>query len=179
MPSYRNEHDFLGKLETTAYVHLGIYTQRAISNFLISGFHLNSVLIKSIALVKKSCCQANLATGHLNPKKSQAIITACNEITDRCFTEQFQVDALQGCAGISANMNLTEVITNRDIKILSGTKVDYSLVHPFKDVNLHQSTNEVFHSAIKIAGIYGLRALAKSMPIYRELSRKRKNNSLK
>ena len=77
--------------------------------------------------------------------------------------DQFPVDALQGGAGTSTNMNLNEVIANRAIEILGGNKGDYSLIHPLEDVNLHQSTNDVYPTAIKVAGIYRLRDLAKAI----------------
>lgn len=163
MSTLRTEHDFLGNLDITADVYWGIHTQRAIYNFSLSGLHVNPGLIKSLALIKKACCQANLDTGHLNADKAWAITKACDEIAQGQFADQFPVDALQGGAGTSTNMNLNEVITNRAIEILGGIKGDYSIIHPLEDVNLHQSTNDVFPTAIKVAGIYGLRNLAKSI----------------
>lgn len=163
MQTMRTEHDFLGKLDVPASAYWGIHTQRAISNFPISGLKVNAGLIKSLALVKKACCQANLDTGHLNDKKAGAIINACNEIAKGKLSDQFPIDALQGGAGTSTNMNLNEVIANRAIEILGGMKGDYSLIHPLEDVNMHQSTNDVFPTAIKVACIYRLRDLAKAI----------------
>ncbi len=97
------------------------------------------------------------------PEKAEAIINACDEIAKGRFSDQFPVDALQGGAGTSTNMNLNEVIANRAIEILGGNKGDYSLIHPLEDVNLHQSTNDVYPTAIKVAGIYRLRDLAKAI----------------
>lgn len=163
MSDTRIEHDFLGELPVPAEAYWGIHTQRAISNFSISGIKVNPCLIASLALVKKSCCLANCETGHLNSGKAAAIITACDEIAEGGLSDQFPVDALQGGAGTSTNMNINEVIANRAIEIQGGNKGDYSLIHPLEDVNLHQSTNDVYPSAIKVAGIYRLRNLAKAI----------------
>ncbi|MEN6621090.1 MAG: aspartate ammonia-lyase [Smithella sp.] len=163
MATMRTEHDFLGELKVPAAAYWGIHTQRAIFNFSICGLPVNPGLIKSLALVKKACCQANLETGYLNAQKAEAIIKASDEIANGCLSDQFPVDALQGGAGTSTNMNLNEVIANRAIEILGGIKGDYSIVHPIEDVNMNQSTNDVYPSAIKVAGIYGFRNLAKSI----------------
>ncbi len=163
MPAMRTEHDFLGTLDVPADAYWGIHTQRAVTNFPISGLKVNPCLIKSIALVKKACCLANFETGYLNVEKSEAIISACDEIAEGRLADQFPVDALQGGAGTSTNMNLNEVIANRAIEILNGKKGDYSLIHPLDDVNLHQSTNDVYPTAVKVAGIYRMRDLAKSI----------------
>ncbi|NTW06833.1 MAG: aspartate ammonia-lyase [Syntrophaceae bacterium] len=163
MPTMRTEDDFLGKMDVPADSYWGIHTQRAVANFPISGFKVNPCLIESIALVKKACCLANYETGYLNAEKVHAIIMACDEIAEGRFADQFPVDALQGGSGTSTNMNLNEVIANRAIEILNGNKGDYSLINPLDDVNLHQSTNDVYPSALKVAGIYRLRDLAKSI----------------
>jgi len=84
---------------------------------------------------------------------SNAIISACDEILSGGLREQFIVDCLQGGAGTSANMNANEVIANRAIELLGGHKGDYHLVHPLDHVNLHQSTNDVFPTAVRIAAI--------------------------
>ena len=159
----RTEHDFLGKMNVPADAYWGIHTLRAVANFPISGFKVNPCLIKSIALIKKACCLANFETGYLDDEKSEAIIKACDEIANGRLADQFPVDALQGGAGTSTNMNVNEVIANRAIEILAGKKGDYSLIHPLDDVNLHQSTNDVYPTAVKVAGIYRMRDLAKSI----------------
>jgi aspartate ammonia-lyase len=157
------EHDFLGSMNIPDDVYWGIHTQRAIHNFPISGARINPSLIKSMALVKKSCCLTNHETGYLNAEKTAAIIQACDEIAGGGLASQFPVDALQGGAGTSTNMNINEVIANRAIEILGGKKGDYSLIHPLEDVNLHQSTNDIYPTAIKVAGIYRLRDLSKAI----------------
>ncbi|MEQ8151634.1 MAG: aspartate ammonia-lyase [Smithellaceae bacterium] len=163
MPDMRNERDFLGTLDVPSDAYWGIHTQRAVANFPISGLKVNPCLIKSIALIKKACCLANYETGYLDAEKAHAIISACDEIARGRHALQFPVDALQGGAGTSTNMNLNEVIANRAIELRGGNKGDYSLIHPLDDVNLHQSTNDVYPSALKVAGIYLLRELAQSI----------------
>jgi len=163
MPNIRTEHDFLGQLDVPADAYWGIHTQRAVNNFPVSGLKVNPRLIESIALIKKACCLANYETGYLDAEKAHAIMSACDEIAQGRHALQFPVDALQGGAGTSTNMNLNEVIANRAIELRGGNKGDYSLIHPLDDVNLHQSTNDVYPSALKVAGIYRLRELAQSI----------------
>jgi len=158
--SYRIEKDFLGEKKIPQEVYWGIHTQRARENFPISGYEVNPSLIKALAVVKRACAQANLELGYLNERKTKAILQACEEIMEGKFSDQFPVDALQGGAGTSSNMNVNEVIANRAVELLGGKKGDASLVHPVEDVNLHQSTNDVYPTAVKIASILLLRDLS-------------------
>ena len=95
-------------------------------------------------------------------EKAEAIGNACDEIAAEKLYDQFPIDALQGGAGTSTNMNINEVIANRAIELLGGQKGNYDLVHPLEDVNLHQSTNDVYPTAIKIAAIFRFRDLSKA-----------------
>ncbi|MCX5854459.1 MAG: lyase family protein, partial [Deltaproteobacteria bacterium] len=106
MKKHRIEKDLLGSLELPEDVYWGIHTERAIRNFPISGYRVNPSLIKAMAMVKKACVMANLETGYLEEKKAQAIMTACAEIAAGTLSEHFPVDALQGGAGTSTNMNV-------------------------------------------------------------------------
>lgn len=160
MTQTRTEHDFLGSLEIPTDVYWGIHTQRALNNFPISGQKVNQRLIRALAMVKKSSCLANAENGCLSPDKAAAIAAACEEIIAGKLAGQFPVDALQGGAGTSTNMNLNEVLANRAIELLGGNIGDYTMVHPLNDVNLHQSTNDVYPTAIKVAGTMALRELA-------------------
>jgi aspartate ammonia-lyase len=163
MHKTRIERDFLGTLNVPEDAYWGIHTERAIRNFPISGCRVHASLIRALALVKKACCQANLETGHLGREKAEAILAACDEIAAGRLAEQFPVDALQGGAGTSSNMNINEVIANRAIEIRKARKGDYSIIHPLEDVNLHQSTNDVYPTAIRIAAIYDLRLLSDAL----------------
>jgi aspartate ammonia-lyase len=160
---YRTEKDMLGSLEIPEDVYWGIHTERAIRNFPISGYRVNPSLIKAMAWVKKACASANMETGYLDEEKAMAIMNACDEIHNGKLLEHFPIDALQGGAGTSTNMNVNEVIANRAIEILGGKKGHYERVHPLNDVNLHQSTNDTFPTAIKISGINGLRLLSQAI----------------
>jgi aspartate ammonia-lyase len=163
MTDQRIEKDLLGELNVPREAYWGIHSQRAINNFRISGREVNPSLIRALAQVKMACCLANAETGHLPQKKSQVIQQACLEISKGLLADQFPVDAMQGGAGTSTNMNLNEVIANRAIELLDGQKGDYGVIHPLEDVNLHQSTNDVYPTALKVAAIFLLRDLSKAV----------------
>jgi len=160
---YRIEKDFLGEKKIPQEAYWGIHTQRALENFPISGYKVNPSLVKALAMVKKGCCQANLELGYLQEKKGEAILLACDEVIGGKFGDQFPVDALQGGAGTSSNMNINEVLANRAVELLGGNKGDDQTVHPIEDVNLHQSTNDVYPTAIKIASIFLFRDLSQTI----------------
>lgn len=159
----RTEHDLLGEMAIPADAYYGIHSLRSKQNFDLSGIGLHSELIRALANVKKACALANLRTGHLDDRTANAIVQACEEIAAGEYHNQFITDVFQGGAGTSANMNANEVIANRAIEILGGTKGDYSLVHPLDSVNLSQSTNDVFPTAVKLAAIRLLIPASKAM----------------
>ncbi len=161
--STRQEEDLLGRGDVPAAAYWGLHTQRALGNFPISGRRVHASLIRALALVKKACAAANGELGYLDPKKEAAIAAACDEIATGQLADQFPVDALQGGAGTSTHMNINEVIANRAIERLGGRRGDYALIHPLETVNLHQSTNDVFPTALKIAAIFALRKVSQSV----------------
>lgn len=144
------EHDSIGVLNVPAEAYYGVQSMRAATNFQITHRPLHPVLIDSIVMVKKAAAITNEKSGKLDQQIAQVIIQACDEILDGNLRDQFIVDAIQGGAGTSANMNANEVIANRAIEILGGTKGDYSIVHPNDHVNMSQSTNDVIPTAGKI-----------------------------
>lgn len=146
----RMEHDSIGALNVPAEAYYGVQSIHAATNFQITHRLLHPVLIDSIVMVKKAAAITNEKSGKLDQQIAQAIIQACDEILDGNLRDQFIVDAIQGGAGTSANMNANEVIANRAIEILGGTKGDYSIVHPNDHVNMSQSTNDVIQTAGKI-----------------------------
>lgn len=146
----RMEHDSIGALNVPAEAYYGVQSMRAATNFQITHRLLHPVLIDSIVMVKKAAAITNEKSGKLDQQIAQTIIQACDEILDGNLRDQFIVDAIQGGAGTSANMNANEVIANRAIEILGGTKGDYSIVHPNDHVNMSQSTNDVIQTAGKI-----------------------------
>ncbi|MFP4529134.1 MAG: lyase family protein [Candidatus Kapaibacterium sp.] len=156
----RVEKDLLGKMEIPADSYTGIHTARARANFPISDKFIRPEIIRAIGTVKKAAAEANLELGYLDADKADAIILAAGEAAGGRFRELFDLDALQGGAGTSANMAVNEVIANRALELLGRRKGDYSAINPIGHVNLHQSTNDVFPTALKIAAIEGIRLLA-------------------
>ena len=159
----RTEHDLLGSLEVPAGAYYGIHAVRAGANFPLGSPRLHPLFLSSLALVKKAAALTNHRIGLLSAEKARAICQACDEVAAGQFQDQFIVDALQGGAGTSTNMNMNEVLANRAIEILGGRKGDYSLVHPNDDVNLSQSTNDVYPTAVKVAAIRLLLPLVEAM----------------
>ncbi len=150
---YRKEKDFLGEVEVPRDAYYGVHTIRAADNFRVSGIGTHSVLIRAMAQVKQAAAAANAAAGLLDPRIGEAIFRAAGEVAGGGLSDQFLVDALQGGAGTSANMNLNEVIANRAIELLGGERGDYGMVNPLSHVNLSQSTNDVYPTALRIAAI--------------------------
>ncbi len=147
-------------MNVPANVYWGIHTQRALNNFSISSYAVPPALIRSIAKVKYACCEANHELGFLEQKRASAIFAASSEIFSGGLEDQFPLDALQGGAGTSTNMNVNEVIANRALEIMGYQKGEYVFCHPIEHVNLHQSTNDVYPTALKIACIEGVRILS-------------------
>jgi aspartate ammonia-lyase len=171
--STRLEHDLLGSLEVPDSALYGIHTLRAARNFRISGLPVHPELVRSLAQVKKACALANRRIGLLEPDVADAIADACDSIAKGGHLEQFITDALQGGAGTSLNMNANEVLANLALERLGGQRGDYARVHPLDHVNLSQSTNDVFPTAVRIAAIRLLREAAQAMAaLQAELQRK-------
>lgn len=165
MSATRLEHDLLGDYQVPVNAYWGVHTARAVDNFPISGVpigHYRS-LIRALAIVKQAAAQANFELGEISAEINEAISKACQEVADGKFDSEFVVDAIQGGAGTSTNMNANEVIANRAIEILGGSKGDYDIVHPLNDVNKSQSTNDVYPTALKLALILEINELLKAM----------------
>jgi aspartate ammonia-lyase len=155
----RLEHDLLGAMEIDDGAYYGIHTARALQNFAITGVPIHGTLLDALVTVKKAAAITNRDIGALEGRIAAAVIAACDEILAGAFREQFVVDCMQGGAGTSANMNVNEVIANRAIELLGGRKGEYTMVHPLDHVNLHQSTNDVFPTAVRIAAIWLLKSV--------------------
>jgi aspartate ammonia-lyase len=151
--SIRIEKDLLGERAVPAGAYYGIHTLRAMENFRISGVAISQhgALIRAIAAVKQAAAEANAELGLLEQGKRDAIVRACEEIRAGELHDQFRVDVLQGGAGTSTNMNANEVITNRALEHLGRERGDYAGLHPLDDVNLCQSTNDVYPTAVRVA----------------------------
>lgn len=159
----RVEKDFLGSKEVPAQAYYGIQTLRAVENFPITGYKIHSELIRAMGMVKKAAASANMEIKQLNPHIGQAIVQAAREIVEGQWHDQFIVDPIQGGAGTSLNMNANEVIANRAIELLGGTKGDYFSVSPNTHVNMAQSTNDAFPTAIHIATLSSIQKLLGTM----------------
>ncbi|MGM0501471.1 MAG: aspartate ammonia-lyase [Bacillota bacterium] len=149
----REEEDLIGTKEIDDDAYYGIHTARAQENFSLTNQRVNWELIKAIVEVKKAAAVVNCEIDRLAEDKKNAIVQACEEVLAGEFKEQFNLDALQGGAGTSTNMMVNEVVANRAIEILGGTKGNYDRVHPNQDVNLGQSTNDVYPTALKLASL--------------------------
>lgn len=149
----RIEQDFLGSIEIPHDAYYGIQTQRAKENFNISGQAINAYpeLVIALAMVKKASASANCKLQILNSEAANAIEEACSEIIDGNLHDQFVVDVIQGGAGTSTNMNANEVIANRALELMGYKKGEYEHLHPNNHVNLSQSTNDVYPTAIRLA----------------------------
>ncbi len=151
MDKARVEKDFLGEKEVPVDAYYGVQTMRAVENFPITGYRIHEDLIMAMAMVKKAAAEANIEVSRLNPQLGQVILQASQEIIDGKWHDQFIVDPIQGGAGTSINMNANEVIANRAIEILGGIKGDYFTLSPNTHVNMSQSTNDAFPTAVRIA----------------------------
>lgn len=164
MQKYRTETDLLGTREIPADSMWGIHTARALENFQLSGKAVHPELVKAFGAVKLACFRTNRQLGYFpETPKADAIEQACSEMAEGLLTKYIVVDSLQGGAGTSTNMNVNEVIANRALEIAGKEKGDYSFVSPLDDVNLHQSTNDTYPTALKVAAIRTIRQLEQSV----------------
>lgn len=157
----RTEKDTLGKLEVPDNAYYGAQTARAIVNFPISGLKPHPALVWATLTIKSCAARANMATDRLSAEVGKAIVQAANEAFSGSYDCQFVIDPFQAGAGTSHNMNVNEVLANRAEEILGGTRGTYAKVHPNDHVNMAQSTNDVFPTAMRLAS---LRMLAELLP---------------
>ena len=166
---FRIEHDLLGDREVPAHVYYGIHTLRALENFPITGSPISVYpeLIKALAYIKQAAALANHELVLLDATRFDAIASACAELLEGKLHDQFVVDVIQGGAGTSTNMNANEVIANRALELLGKRKGEYQFLHPNEQVNIGQSTNDVYPSALKIATWFGILGLIEAMTVLR------------
>ncbi|MFW0792329.1 aspartate ammonia-lyase [Gordonia sp. CPCC 205515] len=161
----RTEHDLLGDRDIPADVYYGVHTLRALENFPITGVPISrhADLVVALAAVKQAAAESNRELGLLDDTIADAIIAACVDIRNGALHDQFVVDEIQGGAGTSSNMNANEVIANRALEILGHPRGAYRVIHPLEHVNLGQSTNDVYPTAVKIALGSASRSLAAAL----------------
>jgi len=149
----RLEKDTMGAVEVPAGAYYGAQTQRAIDNFPISGLMPHAALVRATIRIKKCAALANMATGRLDAELGGAIVTAADQALSGAFADQFLVDPFQAGAGTSHNMNVNEVLANRANELLGGELGVYAKVNPNDHVNMAQSTNDVFPTAMRLAAL--------------------------
>ncbi|HMF05612.1 MAG TPA: aspartate ammonia-lyase [Methylocella sp.] len=162
----RREHDLLGEADIPADAYWGIHTLRAVENFPITGIPIGHFpeLIRALALVKQAAARANRRLKQLSPQKAEAIDHACDLIAkEGRFHDQFIVDAVQGGAGTSTNMNANEVIANLALEFLGYQRGEYEFLHPNDDVNMAQSTNDAYPTALRLAVIFATVPLLRAL----------------
>src|SRR5687767_10150404 len=161
----RYEHDLLGDRAVPAGAYYGVHTLRALENFAITGMPISIYpdLVSALACVKQAAALANNELGLLDDERAQAIVKACEEIRQGALLEEFVVDVIQGGAGTSTNMNANEVVANRALELMGHAKGDYRFLHPLDHVNMSQSTNDVYPTAVKLALHFGIQRLLQDM----------------
>jgi aspartate ammonia-lyase len=155
----RREIDPLDEKKVPKTAYYGIQTARALENFPVSGIKHPTVFIKAYVKVKKAAAQANMEVGWLDAKVGRAIVEACDEVLADKFLDQFVVDVFQAGAGTSFNMNVNEVLANRALELLGKKKGNYKTASPNDHVNMAQSTNDTFPTALHIAVLTALQPL--------------------
>lgn len=166
----RIEHDLLGDRGVPANAYYGVHTLRALENFPISGIAIRQYpsLVRALALIKLAAVKANADLKLIDSRRAEGIALACKEIASGQWHEHFVVDVIQGGAGTSTNMNANEVIANRALEILGFERGEYDTLHPNEHVNIGQSTNDVYPTAIKLALQFEIDTLLKAMAYLRE-----------
>ena len=149
---YRVESDTMGEVKVPSSAYYGAQTMRGVENFPISGLRFPKEFIRALALVKLAAAKSNMQLGLLDSKKGEAIVSAAKEVMEGALYDQFVVDVFQTGSGTMTNMNMNEVLANRGIELLGGKRGDKKVVHPNDHVNMCQSTNDVFPTAIHVSG---------------------------
>ena len=161
----RREHDLLGERDIPADAYYGIHTLRALENFPITGTPISIYpdLIVALACIKQAAALANSELELLDDAKTGAIGAACTEIRQGALLGEFVVDVIQGGAGTSTNMNANEVVANRALELMGHRRGEYGFLHPVEHVNMSQSTNDVYPTAVKLALHFGIQRLTRAM----------------
>ena len=161
----RIEHDFLGEKEISNDVYYGVQTLRAVENFKITDIPISiePKMMKALGYVKKAAAMANMDLGVLSEEIGEAIVKACDAVIQGELDDQFVVDAVQGGAGTSTNMNANEVIANKALEILGHEKGQYDIVHPNNHINCSQSTNDAYPTAFRTALLLIIPKLTEAM----------------
>src|SRR6188508_3762790 len=152
-PKFRTEKDLLGEKQIPFDAYYGVQTMRALENFQVSGVKTNFYpdYVRAYAMVKLAAARANTEVGRMSKEKMDAIEKACQAVIDGKYHDQFLTDLYQGGAGTSANMNSCEVLANIALEMMGKKKGEYQFIEPHDDLNMGQSTNDVYPTAIHVA----------------------------
>jgi aspartate ammonia-lyase len=163
--SFRIDKDSLGEFKVPENAYYGPFTARALEQYKVTGnkSHLN--LIKAYVIIKRSAAVTNFELQILDEKIAKVIIQACDEILSGQFLDQFVVDAINSGAGTAFNMNINEIIANRALEILGKSKGDYRIISPNDHVNMSQSSNDTFPTAMHIAILMNINLVIKALDV--------------
>ena len=156
---YRSDRDSLGSVKIPADSYYGPFTGRAIKQYHVTGQKAHPYLIKSFVMIKRSAAVANMKTKALDSKRENAIVKACDKILAGKYQDQFVVDMINSGAGTAFNMNTNEVITNVALKILGKKLGQYEFLHPNDHVNMSQSSNDTYPTAMNMSILFALNSL--------------------
>ena len=174
----RIDKDSLGSVKIPADAYYGAFTGRAIKQYHVTGNRSHPNLIKSFVMIKRSAAVANMKTGAIDKKRGRAIVQACDKILAGKFIDQFVVDEINSGAGTAFNMNTNEVISNVALQILHKKKGQYQFLHPNDHVNMSQSSNDTFPTAMHLAILMNLKLVLPAIDILiKSLSKKSKQFS--
>jgi len=154
---FRTDKDSLGKVKIPSDAYYGPFTGRAIKQYHVTGTVAHSNLIKSFVMIKRSATIANIKSKAIDNKRGRAIVQACDKILSGKFLDQFVIDAINSGAGTAFNMNTNEVIANVALQILHKKKGQYGFLHPNDHVNMSQSSNDTFPTAMHMAVLMNLK----------------------
>lgn len=156
----RLESDSLGTVELPTETLYGIHTQRAVENFPFGGARIHPEFLKALGEVKRAALEVNMKLGYIEPTYKRELLAACDELIAGAIQSSFPLPFIQGGAGTSTNMNVNEVIANRALVLAGEDPGCYDKIHPIETINLHQSTNDVYPTALKMTVIRQVRTLS-------------------
>ena len=154
---YRTDTDSLGKIKIPSDSYYGPFTARALKQYHVTGNRSHPLLLGAFVMIKRSAAVTNIKVGAIDKKRGNAIISACNKILSGKFHDQFVIDAINSGAGTAFNMNTNEVIANVALQILGKKKGQYEILHPNDHVNMSQSSNDTFPTAMHVAILTSLK----------------------
>ena len=154
---YRTDVDSLGKIKIPSDSYYGPFTARALKQYHVTGNRSHPLLLDAFVMIKRSAAVANIKVGAIDKKRGNAIISACDKILAGKFRDQFVIDAINSGAGTAFNMNTNEVIANVALQILGKKKGQYEILHPNDHVNMSQSSNDTFPTAMHVAILTSLK----------------------